>query len=44
MVGTMKTAVMLGIGKMGFEERKIPNSFWPIFMILSENLCNISVY
>ena len=24
MEGTMKTAVMLGIGKMGFEERKIP--------------------
>ena len=24
MEGTMKTAVMLGIGKMGFEERAIP--------------------
>ena len=24
MKGTMKTAVMLGIGKMGFEEREIP--------------------
>ena len=24
MVGMMKTAVMTGIGKMGFEERKIP--------------------
>ena len=24
MKGTMKTAVMLGIGKMGFEERPIP--------------------
>ena len=24
MEGNMKTAVMLGIGKMGFEERKIP--------------------
>ena len=26
MEGTMKTAVMLGIGKMGFEEREIPKA------------------
>ena len=24
MEGTMKTAVMLGVGEMGFEEREIP--------------------
>ena len=26
MEGTMKTAVMLGIGQMGFEEREIPKA------------------
>lgn len=41
MEGKMKTAVMLGIGKMGFEERDIPHIYPMAIEAVSQEKVNL---